>query len=128
MHTASQAKGNSKIKPALRDPAPKAFRAHGRDSVEPTNEGNASACRDEWQRDRRGQKTRHQPADIASKDQRNECGESAGRNHARERKQRLITSRSAALVAEGGARKTIPASNGSKSKHEHASRRTPLFS
>ena len=35
----------------------------------------ASACRDEWQRDRRRQKARHQPANAASKDQRNEPGQ-----------------------------------------------------
>jgi len=32
----------------------------------------------------------------------------------------VITSRSAALVAGRGSWKTVPASNGSKSKHEHA--------
>ena len=40
----------------------------------------------------------------------------------------MITSRSAALVAGCGSRKTVLVSSGSKSKHEHASRRTGLFS
>ena len=40
----------------------------------------------------------------------------------------MITSKLAALVVECGSRKTVQASRGSKSKHEHASRRTALFS
>jgi hypothetical protein len=40
----------------------------------------------------------------------------------------VITSRSAARVAGCGSQKTVPASDGSESKHEHASRRwTALF-
>ena len=39
------------------------------------------ACSHKWQRDRRSQKTRHQPPHSSSKDQRNECRErGCGRN------------------------------------------------
>jgi len=39
-----------------------------------------SACHDEWQRNRRGQKALHQPSNPSSKNQRNESGESARQN------------------------------------------------
>src|SRR2546430_270713 len=80
----------------------------------------------EWENEvveKAGRWTRH----AASQDQRNESGESAGRNHGQEREQRVITSKSAARVAGYGSRKTVPAGVGSKSKHEHASRRTAYF-